>query len=29
MRTFGIDLRKHGGGGISNLSHKMEVLKIK
>jgi hypothetical protein len=28
MRTFGVDLRKYGGGGISNLSHKMDVEKI-
>lgn len=28
MRTFGIDLRKHGGGGIANLAHKMEVIKM-
>ena len=29
MRTFGVDFRKHWGGGISNLSHIMDVEKIK
>ena len=29
MKAFGIDLRKHGGGGISNISYKMDVEKIK
>lgn len=28
MRTYGIDLRKFGGGGIANSASRMEVVKV-